>query len=132
LNRSSNLEALPSTIITDIRYIALPTKTRNPLIEAFISTLPPPPEEQMTAEQQEEHDRKQREREKRERALAEREKRVEEDKRRQRGDLLRGKHLLREGEAEIAEAMKVRKDGLRGYMEVDEIPAKEEEKPSND
>lgn len=131
LNRSSNLEALPSTIITDIRYIALPTKTRNPLIEAFISTLPPPPEEQMTAERQEEHGRKQREREKRERALAEREKRVEEDKRRQRGDLLRGKHLLREGEAEIAEAMKVRKDGLRGYMEADETPAKEHEKPSD-
>ncbi|KAJ5380637.1 uncharacterized protein N7496_003065 [Penicillium cataractarum] len=132
LNRSSNLEALSATIITDIRYIALPTKVRNPLIEAFISTLPPPPEEQMTAEQQEEHDRKQRDREKREKALAEREKRVEEDKRRQRSDLIRGKHLLREGEAEIAEAMKVRKDGLRGYMEVDEIPAKEQEKPSND
>lgn len=124
LNRSSNLEDLPSMIITDIRYIALPAKVRDPLIQAFISTLPPPPEEQMTAEQLEEHDRKQREREKREKALAEREKRVLEDKRRQRSDLLRGKHLLREGEAEIAEAMKVRKDGLRGYMEVDENPAK--------
>lgn len=132
LNRSSNVEALPATIITDIRYIALPTQVRNPLIEAFISTLPPPPQEQMTAEQQEEHGRKQREREKREKALAERERRVEEDKRRQRSDLIRGKHLLREGEAEIAEAMRVRKDGLRGYMEVDEFPAKEQEKPSND
>ncbi|KAJ5168607.1 uncharacterized protein N7482_004201 [Penicillium canariense] len=131
LNRSSNLEVLPSMIITDIRYIALPPKVRNALIEAYISTLPPPPEVQMTAEQQEEHDRKQREREKREKALAEREKRVEEDKRRQRGDLIRGKHLLREGEAEIAEAMKIRKDGLRGYMEVDEDPANEQEKPKN-
>lgn len=132
LNRSSNLEALPSMIITDIRYIALPAKVRDPLIQAFISTIPPPPEEQMTAEQLEEHGRKQREREKREKALAEREKRVQEDKRRQRSDLLRSKHLLREGEAEIAEAMKVRKDGLRGYMEVDEKPAKEQDEPSND
>ncbi|CAI7622041.1 unnamed protein product [Penicillium pancosmium] len=127
LNRSSNLEALPTMIITDIRYIALPAQTRNPMIEAFISTLPPAPEVRLTAEEQEEHDRKQREREKRERALAEREKQVEDDKRRQRGDLLRGKHLLREGEAEIAEAMQVRKDGLRSYMEVDDAPAEAEE-----
>lgn len=121
LNRSSRLEALPTLIITDIRYIALPAKVRDPLIEAFITTLPPAPEVQLTPEQQEELDRKQREREKREKALMEREKRVEEDKRRQRGDLLRGKHLLREGEAEIAEAMRVNKDGLRSHMEVDEV-----------
>lgn len=130
LNRSSNVEALPTMIITDIRYIALPPKTRNPLIEAFISTLPPAPEVQMTAEEQEEHDRKQREREKREKALAEREKQVEDDKRRQRGDLLRGKHLLREGEAEVAEAMQIRKDGLRSYMEADETLAAAHEEPA--
>ncbi|OQD73923.1 hypothetical protein PENDEC_c013G05309 [Penicillium decumbens] len=130
LNRSSNLEALPTQIITDIRYIALPDKVRNPLIEAYISTLPPPPEEQLTAEQHEELERKRREREKREKALEDREKRVEEEKRRQRGDVIRGKHLLREGEAEIAEAMKVRKDGLRSYMDVEETPAVEQEKPS--
>lgn len=129
LNRSSNLEALPTQIIIDVRYIALPAKTRNPLIETYISTLPPAPEEQLTPEQQEEQDRKLREREKREKALAEREKRVEEEKRRQRGDQIRGKHLLREGEAEIAEAMKVNKDGLRSYMDVDEKPAAEQEKP---
>ncbi|KAJ5665807.1 uncharacterized protein N7477_008255 [Penicillium maclennaniae] len=127
LNRSSNLEALPVQIITDIRYITLPAKIRDPLIEAYISTLPPPPEEQLTAEQHEEIDRKRREREKREKALEDREKRVEEEKRRQRGDVIRGKHLLREGEAEIAEAMKVRKDGLRSYMDVDETPAGEQE-----
>lgn len=130
LNRSSNLEALPTQIITDIRYIALPPKVRNPLIEAYISTLPPAPEEQLTAEQQEELDRKRREREKREKALAERERKVEEEKRRQRGELIRGKNLLREGEAEIAEAMRVRKDGLRGYMDVDETTAGEQEQPS--
>jgi hypothetical protein len=128
LNRSSNLEALPTSIITDIRYIALAPKVRNPLIEAFISTLPPAPEEKLTAEQQAELDRRRVEREKREKALADRERRVDEEKWRQRGDLLRGKHLLREGEAEIEEAMRVGKDGLRSYMEIDEV-AGDEQKP---
>ncbi|KAJ5173298.1 hypothetical protein N7492_005891 [Penicillium capsulatum] len=122
MNRSSSIEALPTQIITDIRYIALPPKTRNPLIETYISTLPPAPEQQLTPAQQEEQDRRNREREKREKALAEREKRVDEEKRRQRGDQIRGKHLLREGEGEIAEAMKVRKDGLRSYMEAEQVP----------
>lgn len=126
LNRSSNLEALPTSIMTDIRYITLPPKVRDPLIEAYISTLPPAPEESMTAEQQEEHDRKRLEREKRERALADREKRVEEEKRRQRGDLARGKYMLREGEAEVEVALRVGKDGLRSYMDVDK-PTQEEQ-----
>ncbi|KAJ5991144.1 hypothetical protein N7499_011687 [Penicillium canescens] len=129
LNRSSNVDALPTVVITDIRYIGLAPKVRNPLIEAYISTLPPAPEVQMTAEEQAELDRKRNEREKREKALANREKRVEEEKRRQRGDLIRGKHLLREGEAEIEEAMKVNKDGLRSYMDIDQVES-EEQKPS--
>lgn len=120
LNRSSNVHALPPTILTDIRYISLASKVRDPLIEAYISTLPAAPEQEMSAEQQEELDKKKPEREKREKALAEREKRVEEEKQRQKGDLARGKHLLREGEAEIEEAMRVRKDGLRSYMEVED------------
>lgn len=130
LNQSSSLEALPTVIITDVRYIALPPRVRDPLIEAYISTLPPAPEVQLTPEEQEEFDRKRREREKREKALAEREKRVEEDKRRQRFEQVRGKHLLREGEAEIAEAMRINKDGLRSHMAVDESPAGEQEKTS--
>jgi hypothetical protein len=121
LNRSSNVDALPTAVITDIRYIGLAPKVRNPLIEAYISTLAPAPEVQMTTEEQAELDRKRREREKREKALADREKRVEEEKRRQRGDLVRGKHLLREGEAEIEEAMKINKDGLRSYMDIDQV-----------
>ncbi|CDM35276.1 WW/Rsp5/WWP [Penicillium roqueforti FM164] len=129
LHRSSNLEALPTIIITDIRYIGLAPEVRNPLIEAYISTLPPAPEVQMTAEELEEVDRKRIEREKRERALADREKRVEEEKRRQRGDLLRSKHLLREGEAEIEQAMHVNKDGLMSYMDIDQA-VDEEQKPS--
>ena len=129
LNRSSSIHALPPAILTDIRYISLSAKVRDELIEAYISTLPDAPEQHITAEQQEELDRKKSEREKRERALAEREKRVEEEKRKQRGDLARGKHLLKEGEAEIEEAMRVRKDGLRSYMEVDDQP-REAENPA--
>jgi hypothetical protein len=129
LHRSSNAEALPTVIITDVRYIGLAPEVRNPLIEAYISTLPPAPEVQLTAEELEELDRKRLEREKREKALADREKRVEEEKRRQRGDLIRGKQLLREGEAEVEQAMRVTKDGLRSYMDVDQV-VDEEPKPS--
>lgn len=124
LNRSSSVHALPPNILTDIRYISLAPKVRDPLIEAYISTLPAAPEQEMSTEQQKELDKKKSGREKREKALVEREKRVEEEKQKQKGDLARGKHLLREGEAEIEEAMRVRKDGLRSYMEAEE-PSRE-------
>ncbi|KAB8249764.1 hypothetical protein BDV35DRAFT_121374 [Aspergillus flavus] len=129
LNRSSSLEALPPTIITDIRYISLPAKVRDPLIETYISTLPPAPEqgEHMTAEQREEAERKRLEREKREKALAEREKQVQEDKRKQWGDLARGRNLLREGEAEIEEALRIGKAGLRSHIEGEQDSSKEGE-----
>ncbi|KAL2870314.1 FF domain protein [Aspergillus lucknowensis] len=117
LNRSSNLEALPPTIRTDLRYIALSPKIRDPLIEAYIATLPAPPEEDITPEQREDLKKMRIEREKREGALAERQKQVQEDKRRQKGELARGRHLLEEGEAEIEEAMKIRKSGLRSHIE---------------
>lgn len=128
LNRSSHLGALPPAIVTDLRYICLSPKVRDPLLETYISTLAPAPEqENMTAEQQEELDKKRVEREKREKALAEREKQVQEEKRRQRGDLARGKHLLKEGEAEIEEAMRARSDGIRGYMDVGNQGREDEE-----
>ncbi|KAL4922457.1 hypothetical protein BDW62DRAFT_53305 [Aspergillus aurantiobrunneus] len=117
LNRSSHLEALPPAIITDLRYIALSPKVRDPLIEAFITTLPDAPEEDITPEQREELERKKVEREKREKALAERQKQVQEDERKRKGELARGRHLLEEGEAEIQEAMKVGKSGLRSHIE---------------
>jgi hypothetical protein len=126
LNRSSNPEALPPAMLTDLRYIALPPKTRDPLIEAYIATLPGPPEEDITPEQREELEKKRVEREKREKALAERQKQVQDEKRRQRGELARGRHLLEEGEAEIQEAMKVGKSGLRSHIEP------ETQQPSNE
>ncbi|KAL6238831.1 hypothetical protein BDW75DRAFT_200414 [Aspergillus navahoensis] len=117
LNRSSNLEALPPAIITDLRYIALSPKVRDPLIEAYISTLPAAPEADITPEQREELERKRVEREKRERALAERQKQVQEDEQRRKRELARGRHLLEEGEAEIQEAMRVGKSGLWSHLE---------------
>lgn len=120
LNRSSSLEALPTSLITDLRYIALTPRIRDPLIETYISTLPPAPEqENLTPEQREEMERKRVEREKREKALAEREKQVQENKRKQRSDLLRGRSLLKEGEAEIEEALRVGKAGLRSHIEAE-------------
>ncbi|PYI05468.1 hypothetical protein BO78DRAFT_371194 [Aspergillus sclerotiicarbonarius CBS 121057] len=126
LNRSSNPEALPAAIITDLRYIALAPKVRDPLIETYISTLPSAPESDMTAEEREELDKRKVERDRREKALAEREKQVQEDKRKQRGELVRGKHLLKEGEAEIEEAMRVNKGGLRSYIEAEDQSSKGE------
>lgn len=121
LNNSSNIEALPPAILTDIRYISLPPRVRDPLIEAYISTLPPAPEEEeaaLSAQEQQEREQKRLERDRREKALAERERRVEEEKRRLKGGLLHGKRLLREEAAEIQEAMQIRgKESLKSYFE---------------
>ncbi|KAJ5899387.1 hypothetical protein N7495_004131 [Penicillium taxi] len=128
LNRSSNLDSLPTMIISDIRYVVLPEKVRNPLIETYISTLRPPPEQMQTAEYYEEQDRNRIQSEKRAKALAERERIVSEDKRRHQGDLSRSKQLLRESEAVVAEAMIVRKNSLSSYMDVDTKSTAAEEK----
>ncbi|KAK2752244.1 hypothetical protein FQN54_008145 [Arachnomyces sp. PD_36] len=121
LNRSSTVEALPAALITDLRYISLSPKVRDPLIEAYISTLPPPPEPSgMSVEEEEEMKKAKQAREKREKALADREKRVRDEKRKQKEALLHGKDMLRHGEEEIQRAMAVGKDGLRSYIEPEE------------
>ena len=123
LNKSTSLEALPPVILTDIRYVSLRPYTRDPLIEAYISTLPPAPEQSdVSPEEEAELSRQKQERGRRERALAERERRVQEEKRRQKSALQYSKGMLREGEEEIERAMKVSKEGLRGYLEGGEAP----------
>ncbi|KAK8189896.1 uncharacterized protein BKA78DRAFT_145128 [Phyllosticta capitalensis] len=118
LNRSTSLAALPSSLLRDLRFISLPSSVRDPLIEAYISTLPPAPEPTgQSAEELEEAERKRVERERREKALAERERRVQEEKRRQQRDLAYGKGRLREEEEELNRAMKVGKEGLRAQLE---------------
>jgi hypothetical protein len=117
VNRSTTLETLPASIFTDLRFISLPASTRDSLIQAYISTLPPAPEgAAASAEEDEEATKKRAERDRRERALAERERRVREEKRRQERDLAYGKGRLREEEEEIQRAMKVGKEGLRGQL----------------
>lgn len=123
LNRSTSLVALPPALLTDLRFISLQPSTRNPLIETYISTLPPAPDDAaVSAEDDVEMAKKRAERERREKALARREKRVQEEKRRQKRDLEVGKGRLREEEMELQQAMRVGKDGLKsqlGYLEDD-------------
>lgn len=118
LNRSSSVEALPASLITDIRYISLSPKVRDPLIEAYISTLPPAPEPSgMSAEEQEEAEKAKQARERREKALADRERKVRDEKKKHKEALLHGKDMLRHGEEEIQRAMAVGKEGLKSYIE---------------
>jgi len=46
---------------------------------------------------------------------------VQEEKQRQKNDLMRGRNRLRQGEAEIEHAMRVGKEGLKGYMEAEQV-----------
>ena len=118
LNASTTLDTLPSSVLTDLRFISLPSSTRDSLVETYISTLPPTPEGVFTsAEEEAEVAKKRAERERRERALAERERRVQEDRKKQERDLAYGKGRLREEEAEIERAMRVGKAGLKGQLD---------------
>ncbi|KAF2472503.1 uncharacterized protein BDR25DRAFT_341885 [Lindgomyces ingoldianus] len=118
LNRSTTLASLPPSVLTDLRFISLPASTRDPLVETYISMLPPAPEGAAeSAEEEAEVAKKRAERERREKALAERERRVREEKRKQERELAFGKGRLREEEIEIERAMRVGKDGLRGQLD---------------
>lgn len=119
LNRDTALDALPSNVLTDLRFISLPPSTRDALIKTYISTLPPAPEGVVySAEDEAERAKKQAERERREKALADRERRVREEKRKNERDLAYSKSRLREEEEEIERAMKVGKEGLKGHLGV--------------
>lgn len=121
LNRSTSIDNLPPTLLTDMRYISLRRSIRDPLIETHISTLPPAPTESGTASEEEVAQAKERqERERRQQALADRQKQVEDEKRRQQGALRFSKGMLREGEEEVRQAMRVGKEGLLGHMAQDD------------
>ena len=117
LNRSTTIDTLPSSILTDLKYISLPPSTRDSLIETYISTLPDAPEgAAASAEEDAERAKKQAERDRREKALAERERRVQAEKRKQERDLAYGKGRLREEEEEIERALKFGKEGLKKHL----------------
>lgn len=119
LNNKTLLTHLPPQVITDIRYISLDAKTRDPLVEALIQTLPPPPEDGEAAENDEAARRALDMRRKREKALQDREKAVEEEKRRQDKNLRHSKALLRDGERELQAAMEVGNRGLHSQLDRD-------------
>ena len=126
LNRSSTTDSLPPVILVDLRYISLPPKVRDPLIEAYISTLPEAPEpSEITGIDKEEREKREEDKKRREKALLERQKKVQEDKRNQRRALIQGKELLRQGDEEIQRAMNVGNEGLRSHVEEDRHLTKE-------
>ena len=88
------------------------------MIEAYITSLPSAPDStDISPEEVEARTKERQERERREKALSERQRQVQEEKSRQRGQLLASKEMLREGEQEIERAMRVGKEGLKGYMD---------------
>ncbi|KAJ8122100.1 hypothetical protein O1611_g9929 [Lasiodiplodia mahajangana] len=115
LNNQTLLESLPSQLLTDVRYVSLDPKVRDPMLAAYIQTLGPPPEAD-EADEDEATKKVRAERRKREQALAERERIVAEEKRKQRRQLEFGKAMLREEERELEMASQVGKKGLQSQL----------------
>jgi FF domain/WW domain len=122
LHRNSTLATLPASLLTDLRFISLPPRTRDSLIEAYISTLPSPPAhpnnlDEPASTQAKAEKKATDELEKQDRALKEREKLVQEEKRKLTAALRHGKEMMRDEERETEEALRLRgRGGLRGYM----------------
>ncbi|KAI0155347.1 hypothetical protein GGR57DRAFT_464876 [Xylariaceae sp. FL1272] len=115
LNNKTLLESLPSQISADVRFIALEPKVRDPMLKAYIQSLPAPPDAD-EAEEDEAARKAKEDRKKREKALAERERIVAEEKRRSERQLRYGKAALREEERELEKAMQVGKKGLQSQL----------------
>ncbi|KAI1155074.1 hypothetical protein F4825DRAFT_95324 [Nemania diffusa] len=115
LNNQTLLENLPSQLLTDMRYVGLDPKVRDPILAAYIQTLGPPPKAD-EADEDEAARKAREERRKREKALAERERIVAEEKRKQKRQLEFGKATLREEERELAKANQVGKRGLQSHL----------------
>ncbi|KAI0394912.1 hypothetical protein F5Y17DRAFT_426011 [Xylariaceae sp. FL0594] len=115
LNNQTLLENLPSQLVSDVRYISLDPKVRDPMLSAYIQSLGPPPEAD-EAEDDEATRKAREDRRKREYALAERERIVAEEKRSQKRQLEYGKAALREEERELERANQVGKKGLQSQL----------------
>jgi hypothetical protein len=113
LHNKSLASGLPTQVLIDPSYIALEPEVRDPLIEAYLQTLPGPPEDVEGAQADEEAKSK---REKRERALEERNRTVDEQRLRRERDLKGAKARLREGEREVEVAMRVSNRGLKSQL----------------
>ncbi|KOS21749.1 Pre-mRNA-splicing factor dre4 [Escovopsis weberi] len=107
---------LPAAVLADLRYISLEPQIRDPLIEAYVQTLPPPPEDAKAAVDDEERARAREARERRERALAERNQAVEEQRRQRERGVAASKARLLDEERELEMAMRVGKRGLQSQL----------------
>ncbi|KAK0386789.1 hypothetical protein NLU13_6625 [Sarocladium strictum] len=116
LNNKSTPNNLPAQILTDLRYISLDPKTRDPLIAAYVQTLPPPPEDPNAAQQDEEARKASEARKRREKALEDRNRNIDEQRRQRERDIAASKARLRDAEREIENAMRVGKRGLQGQL----------------
>ncbi|KXX82748.1 Pre-mRNA-splicing factor dre4 [Madurella mycetomatis] len=120
LNSQTLVSNLPPQVLSDIRYISLDPKIRDPFIEAYIKGLGPPPDGGEVADEDDEVTKKSREeRRKREKALQDRERAVAEDKKRQEKKLQYERARLRCEEQELERAMQVSKKGLQSQLAVD-------------
>ncbi|KAL7920297.1 hypothetical protein ACQKWADRAFT_299067 [Trichoderma austrokoningii] len=116
LHNKSLANGLPAQVLTDIRYISLEPKIRDPLVEAYVQTLPPPPEDVSSAAEDEEQRKAREAKERREKALEERNRVIEEQRRRRERDVAVSKARLREEERELEVAMRVGKRGLQSQL----------------
>ena len=120
LHRATSLEALPPALLTDLRYVSVPPRVRDPLVEAYIAIQPAAPTDQEDGGSTVQRAKDQEERARRERALAEREQRVQDEKLRAQRARERGREMLREEEEEVERAMRVSREGLKGQVKVEE------------
>lgn len=107
--RSTPLDNLPESILTDVRYVTAPEKVRDAIIKDHLTTLLETPVDEEEKRAKEEGERK-------ERALKDRETTVRKEQWRLRGEEQRAKDMLREEEAMIERAKIVGKKGLLGHI----------------
>ncbi|KAL8693839.1 MAG: hypothetical protein Q9218_001395 [Villophora microphyllina] len=122
LHRSTSMAALPPFLLKDIRFVSLRPSVRDPLVETHISYLPDAPQVSDADPEHEEARSREKQERVRRKALAERQMQVQKEKRRAGEALEYSKGMMREGEQEIQRAMKVGKEGLLAYMEMDGQP----------
>lgn len=132
LTRYAKVDGLPLTILADVRYAAYPLvlpgdakssglpPPRDTVIQAFLSTLP---EEARPLSEKELKERQ------RQGALRERERTVKKEQGRLRGEIERGREMLKGEEMEIERAVKeVGRKGLLSAIEAEREREKEREK----
>lgn len=116
LNNKSLANRLPSQVLVDARYISLDPTVRDPLVEAFVQTLPPPPDDAPDILEDVEKKKSRAARARRERALEERDRAVEEQQRKRDRELAASKARLRDEERELDMAARIGNRGLQSQL----------------